>query len=115
MTADVKCQMPDVEDDYQVPPMDAQVQDILECFDFASMAYTMRFLGWKLAGIDERTGEPGFFAREDDLRSLARRLLNEVAVDSHPFATRQTCGFVAQKRNGYLTLYFVAEYWENTP
>lgn len=102
-------------DAVDTPPLDLQVQDILENFDFFLMAYTMRFLGWKLMGIDERTGEQGFFAREDDLRTLARRLLNEIAVDSNPFATRYTCGFVAQKRQGFLHLYFAATYWETLP
>lgn len=102
------------DDDFTVPPLDVQRDEILESFDFQLMAYTMRFLGWKLSGIDERTGEYMHFASETELQILARRLLNEVCLDPKDFVTYQSAGFVAQKRLGFLNLYFVATSWEST-
>lgn len=102
-------------DDYDAPPLDDQMRDILESFDFGIMADTMLNLNWKWAGINEATGEIGYFPETIDLRVLAQRLLMEVAAEDSEFATRQTCGFIAQKRCGYLALYFVAEYWDVSP
>lgn len=101
-------------DSDEPPSLDAQLTDILECFDFALMQRVMEFMGWRWAGVDEVTGAGLFLPTEDDLRIVARRMLCEVAA-AEGDATRQTAGFKATKRHGYLTLYFVAEYWEILP
>lgn len=102
-------------DVFDARSLDDQMKDILESFDFLLMHRIMLKMDWKWAGINEVTGEYGYFPEEDDLRILAQRLLFEVAGEDAPFASRQTCGFIAQKRHGYLALYFVATYWEVLP
>ncbi len=111
----VGSQASDALDIFDAPPLDEQMQDILESFDFTLMANVMRSLDWKWMGINEVTGEPGFIPGAIDLRFLAERMLIQVAGEDSPFVPHQTCGFVAQKRHGYLALYFVPTYWEVSP
>lgn len=94
------------------PTLDEQIDEIMESFNFGEMRGVMEFLGWKWPGVDEVTGAGLFLPTVEDLRILAERLLREVAGKREDNSLR-TCGFAVTKRHGLLSLYFVAEYWEN--
>lgn len=98
----------------ETPTLDEQITEIMDTFDFALMHRVMEFMGWRWAGVDEVTGAGLFLPAEADLRTLARRMLREVAAHDGD-NTRSTGGFAATKRHGFLSLSFVAEYWEMLP
>jgi hypothetical protein len=94
--------------------LDEQIAEIMDSFDFGLMHRVMEFMGWKWAGVDEVTGAGLFLPTEYDLRTVARRMLRDVAGREGEI-TQRTCGFVVTKRHGLLSLYFVAEQRENLP
>jgi len=83
--------------------MKKQIDYIMDNFDFSRVHKAMKALNWKWAGANYEVPE------ESDLRSTARRLLEDVAVMDIGYWIA-TGGFVASKEEDedghYLTLMF---------
>lgn len=96
------------------PSLDEQIDEIMDSFDFCLMRRVMEMLDWRWTTVNEETGEVGCIPTEYDLRTVARRMLREVA-GWEDGGKAQRAGFVALKRDNYLSLYFTAEWQEFYP
>lgn len=84
-------------------PIDEQIEEIMDEFDFDKVQRVMKFLDWKWFGAED--GIP----RVAELRREARRLLNGVQNRSYI----ATGGFVARKdKFGRLSLAFEVTSWD---
>jgi hypothetical protein len=92
----------------ETPSLDDQIEEIAETFDFDAVRTLMIAQGWKWPGVAEVTGEDGWLPTAEDMETLARRMLREVAGRVKDGTLRRV-GFVASKRHGLLSLHFSAE------
>lgn len=83
--------------------MDKSVEEIIEQFDFEKVRKAMVALNWCWYGD---TNPPSI----GELVLSAQKLLNEVLEED--LCALSTGGFLAENRNGLLSLLFVLEEWD---
>ena len=86
------------------PDLQAQIDNVMDNFNFSRVFTTMQALKWRWASSKSSDGVP----IDSELRERARKLLKEVSVRGGIVGTG---GFYAENCGSHLSLQFVVEEW----